>query len=46
MERILQAQALKIIYGYDENYRTLWEDGVVETLKNRREAAILKFALN
>jgi hypothetical protein len=40
----LQHQALKCIYGYTESYRTLKERTGLVSLKERREAAVLKFA--
>ena len=41
----LQAQALKCIYGYQYSYRELLELTGLSTLKQRREARCLKFAL-
>ena len=41
----VQKQALKIIYGWGVDYEALVEDGTIESLKSRREAAMLKFAL-
>ena len=41
----LQAQALKCIYGYQYSYRELLELTGLQTLRERREARCLKFAL-
>ena len=41
----VQRQALKIIYGWDYDLKKLFEQGAIETLKERREAATLRFAL-
>jgi hypothetical protein len=40
----LQSQSLKIIYGFDKPYREILEETGLQTLKERRAAAVLKFA--
>ena len=40
----VQKQAYKIIYGWDVDYNSLVNNGAVETLKERREVALAKFA--
>ena len=39
-----QKQCLKMMYGYSFSYRELLEKSGLETLKERRENAMLKFA--
>ena len=41
----VQKQALKIIFGHDVDYDELVTNGTIETLKDRREQALLRFAL-
>ena len=41
----LQAQALKCIYGYQYSYRELLQITGLQTLRERREARCLKFAI-
>ena len=41
----IQRRALRIIYGWDTDVRTLMEVKGIEELKQRRENAVLKFAL-
>ena len=41
----VQRQAIKIIYGFNSDYNTLVQDGIIEPLADRREKNILKFAL-
>ena len=41
----LQAQSLKIIYGFNQSYRTVLELSGLEKLESRRERAIEKFAV-
>ena len=45
LERILQRQALKIIYGYNCNLETVIAAKGIQTLHERREKAVLSFAL-
>ena len=40
----LRQQALKCIFGYTQSYRALREKTGLDTLKDRRECAVLKFA--
>jgi hypothetical protein len=40
----LQYQALKCVYGYGESYRALREKAELQTLQERRELAVDKFA--
>ena len=40
----LQAQALKVIYGFDKSYRAVLELSGLPTLRDRRKEAILSFA--
>jgi hypothetical protein len=40
----LQSQCLKIIYGFDRSYASLLQTTQLETLKDRRRGASLKFA--
>ena len=42
----VQKQAMKVIYGWDVCYQTLLDTGIIEPLKQRRNNASLKFALN
>ena len=41
----VQRQAIKIIFGWDEDYNKLVEQGIVVPLAVRREEAIDKFAI-
>jgi hypothetical protein len=41
----LQQQALKCIYGYSQSYRVQKERAEIQSLKERREEAVEKFAL-
>ena len=40
----IQKRCLKCLYGYDKGYAELLEVSGFETLKQRRESALLKFA--
>ena len=40
----MQRQAYKIIYGWGVDYSVMVEEGMVETLQERREKSCLKFA--
>lgn len=40
----LQAKTMKIIYGEHVSYRTIIEQGIIETLEDRRRSIVLKFA--
>ena len=40
----LQRRALKIIFGFDQSYRTILEKTGIGTLEERRKVAIEKFA--
>ena len=40
----IQRQCMKIIYGVGMDYGKLIRDGTLETLKSRRDVAVLKFA--
>jgi hypothetical protein len=40
----LQSQSLKIIFGFERSYRSILEETGLDTLKARRESAILRFA--
>ena len=41
----VQRQALKIIYGWNKDLDQMFDDGLIETLEDRREKACLKFAI-
>ena len=42
---ILQRRALKIIHGWDCDIKTVMAAKDIETLEERREAAVLRFAI-
>ena len=42
---ILQRRALKIIFGWNQDIDIIMAAKNIETLEDRREAAVLKFAL-
>ena len=41
----VQKQAIKIIHGWDINYEEMLREGTIQSLKQRRDEATLKFAL-
>ena len=42
---LVQRQAMKIIFGHGTDCNKLYSEGVIETLKSRREKRTLSFAL-
>ena len=41
----VQKQAIKIIFGWDIDYQSFIDNGSIESLKTRRQEAVLRFAL-